>query len=315
MDFPCKVGITMPDEIKDRYETEPREYLIGSRCRGIWGLIKGLQYDSRNLGYALKEIIYANVDIVGYVDLSAQKKVRSNSWACFTANYPCMACYELSQEEANRQQAEYDYTKSLFQENKIYRVKGLAPISRPDLECFNNEMHMQSIYVLEILSDDEENEFLQNLLDIWYNPVTLHSDELGDMVLDKQWMRYFVEQTWRRQPFTLRLNVGNENEDVSEGLAALTQFWQKKASWDKKLRAFAAKKLLTLANEWASSDDDNPDKVWTEETFAKKLKNESLVMDNDGNFEMWYDDGGIFFGHSVTVSGNIKSGAIDAQMS
>ena len=37
MDFPCKVGITMPDEIKERYETEPREYLIGSRCKGIWG--------------------------------------------------------------------------------------------------------------------------------------------------------------------------------------------------------------------------------------------------------------------------------------
>ena len=66
MDFPCKVGITMPDEIKDRYETEPREYLIGSRCKGIWGVLKGLQYDSRNLGYALKKIIYANVNIVGF---------------------------------------------------------------------------------------------------------------------------------------------------------------------------------------------------------------------------------------------------------
>ena len=37
-------------------------------------------------------------------------------------------------------------------------------------------------------------------------------------------------------------------------------------------------------------------------------------MDNEGNFEMWFDDGGIFFGHSVTVLGNINTGAREAQM-
>lgn len=310
--YPCKVGIPMPDEIKDRYETEPREFLVGFRSKSITGGIKTLQYDS--LGIGIKSIIFANVDIVGYVDLTINNNVRSKASVCFTANYPCLAGRELSLEEADRQQKEYEHIKSLFQENKIYRIKGLAPISQPDLKQFNNEYHMQTLYLLEILSDNEENEFLQNLLDDWYNPIMLHTDEFGEMILDKEMGWYSVEQSWRRKPFKLRLKAEDAKEDVTEGLAALTQFWQKKASWDKKLRAFAGQQLLGLANDWASGDDENPDRIWTEESFAQTLKNECIVMDNTGNFEMWFDDGGIFLGHSVMVKGNIRSGATEAQM-
>ena len=62
------------------------------------------------------------------------------------------------------------------------------------MNIFNNEAHMQGMYVTEILSDHEQNEYLQNLLDIWYNPVTIHSEEFGDMVLDKGLMWYAVEK-------------------------------------------------------------------------------------------------------------------------
>ena len=173
---------------------------------------------------------------------------------------------------------------------------------------------MESFYVLEVLSEGEENEYLQNLLDMWYNPVTLHSEVFGDMVLDKDLMWFTVENQWRRKPFYVRLHLNDENEDTAEGLASLEQFWKKKANWDKKLRAFAAKQLLSLANDRASNDDEHPDKVWTEESFAEALKNESLTMNTDGGFEMWYDDGGIFFGHTVVVYGDVKNGAKEAKM-
>jgi hypothetical protein len=96
--------------------------------------------------------------------------------------------------------------------------------------------------------------------------------------------------------------------------AVLKQFWKKKANWDKKLRAFAAKELLTLANDWASSNNEHPGKVWTKESFADALQNESITMQTDGSFEMWYDDGGIFFGHAVVVYGDIQNGAAKAKM-
>ena len=211
-------------------------------------------------------------------------------WMRFTTNYPCPPCGDVLTNEASDAQYEEYERVSIFQPNKIYRVKGLPPISRPDLQPFNNESHMESFYVLEVLSEGEENEYLQNLLDMWYNPVTLHSEVFGDMVLDKDLMWFTVENQWRRKPFYVRLHLNDENEDTAEGLASLEQFWKKKANWDKKLRAFAAKQLLSLANDRASNDDEHPDKVWTEESFAEALKNESLTMNTDGGFEMWYAD-------------------------
>ncbi len=315
MEYPYKVGISMPDELKDRYETEPHEYLVASRCEHLKGVIYSVEYGDRDGGTPTKKIIYADADIVGYVDLTANIQARSSSWMRFVAYYPCRPSpWGLTQEESDAQEAEYERVRQIFQANKIYRVKGLPPISRPDLKPFNNTTHMQSFYVLEVLSEGEENEFLQNLLDMWYNPVTLHSEEFGDMVLDKELMWFNVEKEWRRKPFYIRLKLQDENEDAAEGLAMLEEFWKKKAPWDKKLRAFAAKKLLALANDWASSDDEHPGRVWTEDSFAKALKNESLVMNTDGSFEMWYDDGGIFFGHAVVVYGDIQNGAKEAKM-
>jgi hypothetical protein len=317
MKYPYKVGIPMPDELKDRYETEPHEYLIGSRSEYLTGSIITLQYDSVHGCYPVKSIIYADANIVGYVDLTANTEARSKAWVRFTAYYPCPPTpnkIDVTPEEADAQKAEYDQIKSIFQPNKIYRIKGLSPISRPDLQMFNNEYHMQSIYVLEVLSDNEENEFLQNLLDMWYNPVTLHSEAFGDMVLDKELLWFTVEKQWRRKPVQINLKMQDENEDPAEGLALLEQFWKKKANWDKKLRVFAAKELLALANEWASSDDEHPGRVWTEESFANALKNESITMYTDGSFEMWYDDGGIFFGHAVVVYGDVRNGATKAKM-
>lgn len=304
----------MPDELKDRYETEPHEYLVASRSEYLTGPIFNLEYGDEYRCTPVKSIIYADADIVGYVDLTANISARSNAWMRFTVNYPRGAYRDIiTQEQADEQKAEYERVSKIFQPNKIYRVKGLPPISRPDLQMFNNEYHMQSFYVLEVLSEGEDNEYLQNLLDMWYDPVTLHSEEFGDMVLDKELMWFSVEKQWRRKPFYIRLRLEDENEDTAEGLASLEQFWKKKANWDKKLRAFAAKELLSLANDWASSDDDHPGRVWTKESFAKALKNESLVLNTDGSFEMWYDDGGIFFGHAVVVYGDVKNGAKEAK--
>lgn len=314
MEYPCKVGIPMPDELKDRYESEPHEYLIGCRSEHLTGGIRAVQFDSYFKGTPIKQVIYASAEIVGYVDLTSGFEKRCQSAVRFTANYPCRPLHDLSKAEADAQEADYKRTQSIFQPNRIYRIKGLPPISRPDLQPFNNEYHMQTIYVLEVLSDNEENEFLQNLLDMWYNPVTLHSEAFGDMVLDKELLWYTVEKQWRRNPVQISLKIHDENEDAAEGLALLEQFWKKKAAWDKKLRTFAAKELLAPANDWASSDDEHPDRVWTEESFANTLKNESITMQTDGSFEMWYDDGGIFFGHAVVVYGDVQSGAKTAKM-
>ncbi|WP_044976493.1 DUF2262 domain-containing protein [Ruminococcus sp. HUN007] len=307
MIFPRKIGISMPDVIKDTFETTEHEYLVGCRCDDAGGPIYNREVDQN--GNKLPPVVVNHFDIVGYIDLTTGTQARSNGWMSFTTDFP-----DYNNKTQEEQRILYENSKKdrcLFQKNKIYRIKAYPPVSCPDRPFFNNEAHMQGMYVTEILSDDEQNEYLQNLLDIWYNPVTIHSEELGDMVLDKELMWYCTKKDWRRKPIDISLKIHDENEDVSAGLAILEQFWKKKSAWDKKLRSFAANQLLELANDWLDDDDAEE---WTEESFAKALENSALTMNTDGRFEMWYNDGDIFLGHSIVVSGNVKDGAKGAKM-
>ena len=108
MDYPFKIGLLMPDELKDRYETEPHEYLVASRSEYLSGPIFNLEYGDEYRCTPVKSIIYANANIVGYVDLTANISARSNAWMRFTTNYPCSAYRDIiTQEQADYLRAKY----------------------------------------------------------------------------------------------------------------------------------------------------------------------------------------------------------------
>jgi hypothetical protein len=64
---------------------------------------------------------------------------------------------------------------------------------------------------------------------------------------------------------------------------------------DTKFREFAARKLLKLANEWSDGE-----KV-TKEDFISRMRLETVAFDNELSIGLYYDDGGLFLGHTITV--------------
>ena len=55
----------------------------------------------------------------------------------------------------------------------------------------------------------------------------------------------------------------------------------------------------------------------TEDDFVKRISLNGITIEDvegGGEYTLWFDDGDIFWGHSITVSGNIKSGFSDARM-
>ncbi len=38
----------------------------------------------------------------------------------------------------------------------------------------------------------------------------------------------------------------------------------------------------------------------------------SISLSHDGEFEFWYDDGGLFWDHAIVISGDLKDGPTDA---
>lgn len=70
----------------------------------------------------------------------------------------------------------------------------------------------------------------------------------------------------------------------------------------KKNREFAAKELLDLANDWLedNEDEDKPDKI-TKEMFIDNIKMSELCISPDGSITLFYDDGDMFWGHTIQI--------------
>ena len=87
--------------------------------------------------------------------------------------------------------------------------------------------------------------------------------------------------------------------------------------WDEKVRSFAADQLLEQANDWAQdaagNEDGEPEEI-TREQFMERLELDAVQISADGRFEFWFNDGDLFWGHAIHVTGALDQGPEMAQM-
>ena len=87
-------------------------------------------------------------------------------------------------------------------------------------------------------------------------------------------------------------------------------------SEDGRLRACAARDLLELANDWASDggcEEHEPEEI-TREQFMERLEPDAVQISGDGSFDFWFNDGALFWGHSIHVTGSLEGGPEKAEM-
>lgn len=66
---------------------------------------------------------------------------------------------------------------------------------------------------------------------------------------------------------------------------------------------------LSLRNErWRQ---DNEPEI-TGESFRSRIRLQSIVVTNDGQFEFWFEDDDLFRGHAIRAWGNLTEGLISA---
>ena len=46
----------------------------------------------------------------------------------------------------------------------------------------------------------------------------------------------------------------------------------------------------------------------------ERMELDAIQIYEDGAFEFWFNDGDLFWGHSIHVTGSLKAGPEDAQM-
>ena len=149
---------------------------------------------------------------------------------------------------------------------------------------------------------------LKAILEEQKKPVAVEVEGLGKFMLNRsvgvlqadiQFMGQAVQLCFDKDED--RAACGRTAKAVLDDLIAL----------DEKARSLAADKLLELANEWAADADG--EEVSREE-FLSRMTLETIDVAERESYDLWYNDGELFFGHVIHVSGNLNEGVTDARM-
>ena len=146
---------------------------------------------------------------------------------------------------------------------------------------------------------------LKAILEEQKKPVTFWEEGLGTFTLNRQVDWFETEVDWLGGQISL---VFDAEEDRAEVLQRAKTLLAGAASWDKRVREYAADDLLASANDWAEDGEI------TREQFIQRMELESIEIRADGSFEFWFADGDMFYGHSIHVSGDMEHGPDDASM-
>lgn len=153
-------------------------------------------------------------------------------------------------------------------------------------------------------SDADLNHYAEQL----QQPVTFENPTFGTFTLERVGHWFTAQVVWNEKSISLSLC---DSAKVQESLKMAYELWRNQDEWNSKIRDYAVQKLLPLKNEnWL----DEEEVELTPDTFLDRMTLESITVSSDGSFEFWYDDGNLFFGHSIQISGSLSEGLTRADI-
>ncbi len=100
-------------------------------------------------------------------------------------------------------------------------------------------------------------------------------------------------------------------DDRAAALVAAARLFAEQAQWQRRVREYAVEQLLPLKNRsWLDEDETES----SADEFLAKMRIESISIDESGDVTFWHDDGGLFLGHAISISGTISEGLTSASI-
>lgn len=196
-----------------------------------------------------------------------------------------------------------------FAEDTVYRVIARPKIS-PQPEGLMSSAQ-NALRVVEVLDQKVPCVPLEELLAAYRKPVTLEDDVLGTLELNREFDWFEGEILWCGEEVEILLEVDSEDPATwAAGQQAMRSMMKQQERWDTEMRAFSAKQLTELACDWRNEADPEI----TEQSFARRIELQTIVMSPDGSFVAHFGDDEMFLGHVVAVYGHLETGLKSAQM-
>lgn len=141
-------------------------------------------------------------------------------------------------------------------------------------------------------------------------PVTRRHPRFGTLELNRALGWYEGAGTWEGKPVLVYLEAGDDAA-LDSALAAAERLWSNQRGWGERIRDYAVRELLPLKNgDWL---DDGEAPV-TPDRFRARMTLQSITVSPNGSFDFMHDDGDLFAGHSIQVTGTLDEGPTDADI-
>ena len=173
----------------------------------------------------------------------------------------------------------------------------------------DNEMGIPQAWLEEGLGESSDPELAVFLAEL-QKPIVVDEPQLGRLTWDRgiHWFQGMVQWCGR----DVRLNVSAETPDEAKpGFEVARRLLADSEAWRVRVEDYAVAKLLELKNDNWLGDDEAP---FDAESFKARMTLTSIGVEPDGHFSFWHDDGDLFWGHSIMVSGDLESGPTDADI-
>ena len=133
---------------------------------------------------------------------------------------------------------------------------------------------------------------LKAILDEQKKPVTFWAEGLGTFALNRALGWFEAEADWLGSPIRLDLD---RDEDREKCLSHLRALMAGQANWD------------------GGCEEREPEEI-TRGQFMERLEPDAVQISGDGSFDFWFNDGALFWGHSIHVTGSLEGGPEKAEM-
>jgi hypothetical protein len=162
----------------------------------------------------------------------------------------------------------------------------------------------------EVLGPDDGDLALKGFAEQLNAPVRYQDSFFGIMTLDRRVGWYSVECSWNGCPAKLMVPTEDAGSPA-DGLLTARRLWDDQAHWDQRVKDCALLRLLPLKNERWSDTQELP---LSASEFRGRMRLESVTAHPDGLFDFWFNDGDLFSGHAICISGDLTNGPTTADI-
>lgn len=163
----------------------------------------------------------------------------------------------------------------------------------------------------------EQKAACPQLEEVWaaYNkPVVIEDEILGTLTLNRDFDMFEGYFCWNETEISLMLEVDADDQSTwTDTCNTARSMVSEMEKWDQDMRAFSAKALTSLANDWMAEDDENAVPI-TEEIFAERISLSELSFSFEDSFTVYYEDDDMFWGHAIEVCGSLEQGIESANI-